>query len=73
MMSFNSSDISKSRDFILENTDNFGVDAVFMTSGADKAIEVALELIRNGGKINVFSSTPQNNGYKNNEIYYQSM
>ena len=44
-----------------------------MTSGSDKAIEVALGLIRNGGKINVFSSTPQNNGYKNNEIYYREL
>ena len=73
IIGFNSSDISKSKDFILGNTDNLGVDAVFMTSGADKAIEVALGLVRNGGKINVFSSTPQNNGYKNNEIYYREL
>lgn len=73
LIAFNSSDINKSREFILENTDGLGVDAVFMTSGSDKAIEVALGLIRNGGKINVFSSTPQNNGYKNNEIYYREL
>ncbi len=49
------------------------VDAVFMTSGADKAIETALSAVRPGGKILVFSSTPQNNGYPNNEIYYKEL
>lgn len=48
-------------------------DAVFMTSGADKAIDVALKNIRNGGTILVFSSTPQNTGYANNEIYYREL
>lgn len=48
-------------------------DAVFMTSGADKAIETALKNIRSGGTILVFSSTPQNTGYGNNEIYYREL
>lgn len=48
-------------------------DAVFMTSGADKAIDVALKNIRNGGTILVFSSTPNNTGYPNNEIYYREL
>ena len=73
IIGFNSSDINKAREFVLSNTENLGVDAVFMTSGADKAIDVALGLIRNGGKINVFSSTPNNLGYKNNEIYYREL
>lgn len=55
----------------LSNTEEF--DAVFMTSGADKAIEVALKNIRNGGTILVFSSTPQNTAYPNNEIYYREL
>ena len=50
-----------------------GIDAVFMTSGADKAIEVALKVVKKGGKILVFSSTPHNNGYPNNEIYYKEL
>ena len=50
-----------------------GVDAVFMTSGADKALEVALKVVRKGGKILVFSSTPRNTGYPNNEIYYKEL
>ena len=49
------------------------VDAVFMTSGADKAIDTALKAVRQGGKILVFSSTPLSNGYPNNEIYYKAM
>lgn len=48
-------------------------DAVFMTSGADKAIDVALKNIRSGGTILVFSSTPNNTGYPNNEIYYREL
>ena len=44
-----------------------------MTSGADKAIELALRVVRKGGKILVFSSTPQNTGYPNNEIYYKEL
>ena len=50
-----------------------GIDAVFMTSGADKALDVALKVIRKGGKILVFSSTPKNSGYPNNEIYYKEL
>ena len=49
------------------------IDAVFMTSGADKALDVALKVVRKGGKILVFSSTPHNSGYPNNEIYYKEL
>ena len=52
---------------------NFEADGVFMTSGADKAINTALKHVRNGGKILVFSSTPSNWGYANNEIYYREL
>ena len=48
-------------------------DAVFMTSGADKAIDTALKYVRRGGKILVFSSTPNNAGYPNNDIYYKEL
>ena len=50
-----------------------GIDAIFMTSGADKALDVALKIVRKGGKILVFSSTPRNTGYPNNEIYYKEL
>lgn len=52
---------------------SFEVDGVFMTSGADKAIDTALKAVRAGGKILVFSSTPLSNGYPNNEIYYKEL
>lgn len=62
------------REYILSKTDNYGADAIFMTSGADKAINPALKLVRNGGKILVFSSTPHDDsGYPNNEIYYREL
>lgn len=71
--SFNSSDFEKSEKYIKDKTNNMGVDAVFMTSGSDKAIELALKTVRNGGKIVVFASTPNNMGYANNEIYYREL
>lgn len=71
--SFNSKDLENFNKIIQEKTDNLGVDAVFMTSGADKAIEVALKTIKMGGKILVFSSTPNNLGYANNDIYYKEL
>ena len=57
------------------NTNEYklNIDAVFMTSGADKAIDTALKTVRPGGTILVFSSTPQNFGYPNNEIYYKEL
>ncbi len=49
-------------------------DAIFMTSGADKALFTALKYVRNGGKIIVFSSTPHDEtAYPNNEIYYREL
>ena len=48
-------------------------DAIFMTSGSDKAIPTALKYVRDGGKILVFSSTPMNTGFPNNEVYYREL
>ena len=53
--------------------ENLDVDAVFMTSGADVTIDLALKMVRDGGKIMVFASTPKNFGYANNEIYYREL
>ena len=71
-------DLAKNRNFDdAYNLKNYELkqeyDAVFMTSGADKALETALKAIKNGGKIVVFSSTPMNSGYPNNEIYYREL
>lgn len=48
-------------------------DYIFMTSGADVTIDLALKSVRDGGKIVVFASTPKNFGYANNEIYYREL
>lgn len=71
--SFNSRDLEKFDEIIRNKTEGYGVDAVFMTSGADKAIDVAVKTVKKGGKILVFSSTPLNEGYPNNEIYYKEL
>ncbi len=70
---FSSANLNEFSAIIREKTNDYGVDSVFMTSGADKAIDVALKTVRQGGKILVFSSTPNNNGYANNEIYYKEL
>ena len=69
--SYNSSDLDNFNNILQEKSE--GIDAVFMTSGADKALDVALKVVRKGGKILVFSSTPRNTGYPNNEIYYKEL
>lgn len=56
-----------------EMCESIKADCVFMTSGSDKAIDTALKYVRDGGKILVFSSTPNNFGYPNNEIYYREL
>ena len=48
-------------------------DCIFMTSGSTKALNTALEHVRNGGKIIVFSSVENEAGYKNNDIYYREL
>ena len=73
IQAFNSKNLEEFSRIIKDKTNDYGVDAVFMTSGADKAIDVALSSIRQGGKILVFSSTPLSNGYPNNEIYYKEL
>lgn len=70
---YNSKDLEGFDKLIKSKTEGLGVDAVFMTSGADKAIDVAIKTIKMGGKILVFSSTPNNQGYPNNEIYYKEL
>ena len=60
--------------FVLpELCDSIKADGVFMTSGSDRAIDTALKFVRDGGKILVFSSTPQNMGYADNETYYREL
>lgn len=58
---------------VIDMCESINADGVFMTSGSDKAIDTALKYVKDGGKILVFSSTPQNFGYANNEIYYREL
>lgn len=53
--------------------DDIKYDIIFMTSGSNKALETALNLIDFGGKIVVFSSIEGDLGYKNNDIYYKEL
>ena len=70
-------DISKDRtDFAKKYGVEFkkdSYDCIFMTSGSSKAIDTALEYVRNGGKIIVFSSVENDSGYGNNDIYYREL
>ena len=51
---------------VTDMCESIKADGVFMTS-------TALKYVRDGGKILVFSSTPHNMGYANNEIYYREL
>ena len=53
--------------------ENYRPDAVFLTAGADKTVDVAIKTVRDGGKIVVFASTPNSFPYPNNEIYYREL
>lgn len=53
--------------------EDYRPDAVFLTAGADKTVEIAVKTVRDGGKIVVFASTPGNFPFPNNEIYYREL
>lgn len=58
---------------IKDTIEKIGVDAVFMTSGSDKTLGLALKSIRDGGTILIFSSIKSDIGFKNNDIYYREL
>ena len=66
----NSSEI---KSWILNKTEGRGVDVVFLASGSDKSISTAIDFVRSGGKITVFSSISKEEGFYNNEIYYREL
>lgn len=51
----------------------FRPNAVFLTAGADKTVDIAVNTVRDGGKIIVFASTPGSFPFPNNEIYYREL
>ncbi|MBE7706942.1 MAG: hypothetical protein E7Z91_06855 [Cyanobacteria bacterium SIG30] len=52
---------------------NLKYNIIFMTSGATSAIDDAVKYVLSGGKIIVFSSVKDLNGYTNNDIYYREL
>ena len=50
-----------------------GFDNVFLTAGASSALDFAVKAARDGANIIVFSSVKDNNGFKNNDIYYREL
>lgn len=69
-----SSDVKQTAEEIKLNSQEEGVDAVFMTSGSDKTFELCLKSVRNGGTVLIFSSVPEDEaGFSNNDIYYREL
>lgn len=66
----NSSEI---KSWILNKTEGRGIDVIFLASGSDKSIKTAIDFVRSGGKIVVFSSISKEEGFYNNEIYYREL
>lgn len=64
---------NSTKDFIMKKTDSRGVDIVFLSSGNTKSINDAVNLVRSGGKIIVFSSIQTDIGFSNNDIYYKEL
>lgn len=52
---------------------NIKYDVIFLTAPSSKALPTALSLVKDGGKIIVFSSIENDSGYQNNEIYYREL
>lgn len=57
----------------MKETAPLGFDCVFLTAGADKTLDFAVKTVRDGGEIVVFSSIKNENGFKNNDIYYREI
>ncbi|MGD9580475.1 MAG: alcohol dehydrogenase catalytic domain-containing protein [Vampirovibrionia bacterium] len=71
---FNSEDIEMSRQMVNNHIGFDGVDVVILASGANKSVDLAVNLVRNGGKIVIFASIPdENKGFINNDIYYKEL
>ena len=61
------------KSWILSKTEGRGADIIFLASGSNKSLNSAISLVRDGGKIVVFSSIPKEEGFYNNEIYYREL
>ncbi len=50
-----------------------GFDTIFLTAGASLAVDFAVKAARDGATIVIFSSIKNDNGFKNNDIYYREL
>jgi len=48
-------------------------DSIFLCAGANATVDLAIKHARNGATITVFSSTPGETSFSNNEIYYKEL
>lgn len=61
-------------DQVSKTLDNEKADFIFLASGANATIDLALKNIKDGGTIVVFSSVPDTNiAFKNNDIYFREL
>lgn len=73
-LAFKSDDLIIARSQINNFIDFEGVDVVVLASGSTASVKLALQSVRDGGKILVFASIPDDKfGFFNNEIYYREL
>ncbi len=74
-LGFDKSFISDNESILTEmkNYAPIGFDNVFLTAGASSGLDFAVKAARDGANIVVFSSVKDNNGFKNNDIYYREL
>lgn len=71
---FNSIGTALTSAYYKSTTDQIGADVIFMASGSENCLPLALNCIRDGGTIVVFSSVAsEETGYSNNQIYYREL
>jgi len=70
----NNEDRQMDRSFAMLRMTEVGADKVFLSSGSEKTIPLALKCVRDGGVMCVFSSVHSSeSGFPNNEIYYRDL
>lgn len=72
--SFNSIGTALTSAYYKSISDQIGADVIFMASGSENSMPLALSCVRDGGTIVVFSSIASDDtGYSNNQIYYREL
>ena len=58
---------------IKHKTQDAGVDVVYLSSDADNSIDIALDVVKQGGKIVILSTTTKSNSININKIYQKEL